>query len=172
MEIANENIKVYQSSTSKVPLILFAICALLVMFLFAVTFPIIITFFLLVFFLSMGIIIVVSSMSLRITINTDKEVVTIEKINFLGNVVETKEYPLDRYYFERRFVILVRNRRRDCFSFSNNSYEGGELYYNKEFYTDDYSIEGLSKKTVQLIESDIQKIQDKKGLVVTAEFKR
>ncbi|MFC4476287.1 hypothetical protein [Flavobacterium chungangensis] len=170
MEIVNENVKVYQSS-KKDEFILFVIIALLIIVFFAFSGSIIGVLFTFVFCLIIGAIAFVASMNLKFIIDSEKEIITVEKINFLGNVVEIKKYPLSRYYFERRFVIMYKNRRRDCFSFSDSSYEGGELYYNKEFYTDDYVIEGLPKKIVQSIESDIQKMQDKKGQVLSISSK-
>ncbi|WP_428232222.1 hypothetical protein [Flavobacterium sp.] len=170
MEIVNENLKVYQSSR-KEQFILFAIVAVVIILFFAITGSIIGMVFWFVFFLIVGALSFVASINLKFTIDSDKERVIVEKINFLGNIVEIKEYPLNRFYFERRFIKMFKNRTRDCFSFSDSSYDGGELYYNKEFYTADYIIEGFSKKTVQLMESDIQKIQDKKGLVLSINSK-
>ncbi|GAA3746904.1 hypothetical protein GCM10022422_34190 [Flavobacterium ginsengisoli] len=170
MEIVNENVKVYQSS-KKDQFIFFAIVALLIILFSAFSGSILAVVFWFVFFLLCGTLAFVASVNLKFTIDSEKEVITVEKINFLGNVVEIKQYPLNRYYFERRFVKMYKNRKKDCFSFSDSSYEGGELYYNKEFYTDDYIIEGLPKKMVRVIENDIQKMQDKKGQVLSINSK-
>ncbi|KAF2330692.1 hypothetical protein [Flavobacterium daemonense] len=172
MEKGSENIKVYQSSRKDQFLILIVVGVVITSYL-VMTQSIIGFVFWSVFFLLCGGLGFLASSNLKITVNAEKELVTIEKTNFRGNIVGIKEYPLNRYYFERRSMdIFRRNRKRDCFSFRDMSYEGGELYYNKEFYTDDYIAEGFPKKTRQLIENEILKIQDKKGLVVTAEFKR
>ncbi len=169
MEIVNENIKVYQSS-QKGKLIPLGIIGLLIILFFAFNGFLVVVLFTSVFFLAIGIIMVVASIELKIKIDPDKELVTVEKINFLGNVIEIKTFLLSRYHFSITTRETYKHRRIRCFAFRDTDYKGGELYYNEYFYTDEYPVNAFPKRIVKLIESDILKIQDK-NVVLSDELK-
>ncbi|SNR29553.1 hypothetical protein SAMN04487979_10237 [Flavobacterium sp. ov086] len=161
MEIVEKQIKVYKTS-GKVFLKPLALWGLLIIILAATLASVEI---ILIWFGGIAIIGTIAflvSGTLKITIDSNKKLVTIEKTNFLGNLLETKVYLLNRYHFKITSRTSYRSGKHYFFSFRDTSYKGGELYYTDVHYTDEYSTGGFSKKTVQLIENDIQKIQDKK----------
>ncbi|MBD0726290.1 hypothetical protein B6A10_14005 [Flavobacterium sp. L1I52] len=160
MDLVDRQVKVYQTSKKLIfkPLLFWAIIVIIVCAIMGQIELVLFWFAGIVFIGVLGFFI---SSNLKITIDSDKELVVIDKTNFLDNLIETKTYILNRYHFKITSRKSYKNRINYFFAFRDTHYKGGELYYNENFYTDEYSISGFSKKTVKLIEKDIQKIQDK-----------